>query len=180
YGSFAVNADTGVWSYTLDNAAAAVQALAEGEQKTESFTVTVTDDQGATATQQVAITVTGTNDAPKIAGMAGLDYVQEDATLTDTAQIVAEDRDNGAVLTYSGDADGVYGHLAVDPTTGALTYTLDNSSDEVQALGAGDVVHETFTVSATDEFNATTSQDVTFSVLGTNDAPVVDAVQTTA
>ncbi|PBC02410.1 VCBS domain-containing protein, partial [Mesorhizobium sp. WSM3860] len=40
YGSFAVDASTGQWTYTLDNAAH--QNLAQGESHTEIFTVTVT------------------------------------------------------------------------------------------------------------------------------------------
>ena len=40
------------------------QALKEGQTVTESFTATVTDDFGATATQVVTITITGTNDTP--------------------------------------------------------------------------------------------------------------------
>ncbi|RZM14697.1 MAG: tandem-95 repeat protein, partial [Sphingomonas sp.] len=63
YGSFAINA-AGAWGYTLDNARASTDALAAGETVTETFLATVTDDQGATATQLVTITVTGTNDAP--------------------------------------------------------------------------------------------------------------------
>ncbi|TJV99478.1 MAG: hypothetical protein E5X42_31815, partial [Mesorhizobium sp.] len=64
YGSFAVDASTGVWTYTLDNAAH--QNLAQGESHVEIFTVTVTDDKGATTTQDVTITVNGTNDGPVI------------------------------------------------------------------------------------------------------------------
>src|SRR5207237_851545 len=64
YGSFAVDASTGVWTYALDNAAH--QNLAQDESHTETFAVVVTDDFGATAVQNVILTVTGTNDAPVI------------------------------------------------------------------------------------------------------------------
>src|SRR6185295_7032237 len=43
YGSLAVDAATGQWTYTLNNAAPGVQALAAGEQHDERFTVRVTD-----------------------------------------------------------------------------------------------------------------------------------------
>ncbi|MEO1938393.1 MAG: VCBS domain-containing protein, partial [Sulfurimonas sp.] len=57
---------TGVveWTYSVENSA--VQYLAEGETKTETFTVTLTDDKGASVEQEVAVTVTGTNDRPVV------------------------------------------------------------------------------------------------------------------
>ncbi|MCU1376745.1 MAG: hypothetical protein JWO68_4031, partial [Actinomycetia bacterium] len=66
YGTFALDATTGVWTYTLDNARAATQALKQGDAPTESFTATVTDHDGATDSVVVTITVNGTNDAPMI------------------------------------------------------------------------------------------------------------------
>ena len=65
YGVFTV-ATNGNWSYTLDNANAAVQALAEDEALTDVFTVFTTLAIGGT-TQDVTITVTGANDAPTAA-----------------------------------------------------------------------------------------------------------------
>jgi len=44
YGAFAINASTGVWTYTLDNSDGDTQALKEGQTVTETFTGTVTDD----------------------------------------------------------------------------------------------------------------------------------------
>ena len=56
-------------------------ALAEGETAVDTFTVTVTDDFGATDSQTVSITVTGNNDAPTISG-SDAGTVSEDGTLT--------------------------------------------------------------------------------------------------
>ncbi|MFH6787334.1 MULTISPECIES: VCBS domain-containing protein [Methylobacterium] len=67
-----VTAGTGgsvAWAYTVD--ATRLESLAAGESRSETFTVLVTDDQGATASQPVTVTSTGTNDAPVI-GVAKL------------------------------------------------------------------------------------------------------------
>ena len=140
YGSLAVDGSTGTWTYTLDNNATNVQALAAGESHDEEFTVVVTDDQGATDTQTVTVTVTGTNDAPIITDggdVAG--DVQEDTTLTFTGDLDSTDVDNGATAEWSvANSAGTYGSLAVDGITGTWTYTLDNNADNVQALAAGE------------------------------------------
>jgi VCBS repeat-containing protein len=59
YGSFSIDA-AGAWTYTLDNSQPAVQALKEGETRTETFTVKSADGTPTTVT----ITVLGTNDGP--------------------------------------------------------------------------------------------------------------------
>ena len=46
YGAFEVNAETGVWTYTLDNSLAATQALKEGESVTQTYTAPL-DTAGA-------------------------------------------------------------------------------------------------------------------------------------
>ena len=65
YGDLAVDSN-GTWTYTLNNGDANVQSLAQGETHNEVFTVVVTDDEGATDTETVTVTVNGTNDAPVI------------------------------------------------------------------------------------------------------------------
>ena len=63
YGNIAMTS-AGVWTYTLDNNAAATQALKEGESKLETFQATVSDGHGGTATQIITVNVLGANDAP--------------------------------------------------------------------------------------------------------------------
>ena len=63
YGSYTLTAD-GVWTYTLDNGNAAVQALNVGDRLTDTFTATTV---GGTA-QLVTITINGANDAAVITG----------------------------------------------------------------------------------------------------------------
>ncbi|TPI12520.1 type I secretion protein, partial [Mesorhizobium sp. B4-1-3] len=52
------------WHYALNNNAA--QYLAAGQSVVEHYSVTVDDGNGGTATQVVAITITGTNDAATV------------------------------------------------------------------------------------------------------------------
>src|SRR6185312_8425460 len=49
------------WSYTLNDTAA--QYLAAGQSVSETYTVTVDDGHGGMVTQDVVVTITGTNDA---------------------------------------------------------------------------------------------------------------------
>src|SRR6185295_3733640 len=56
YGTLHVNAN-GEWSYALDNASTVVQALAQGEHATDTFSVTVSDGHGGSGTQTVSVDV---------------------------------------------------------------------------------------------------------------------------
>ncbi len=175
--SFAVDASTGAWTYTLDNAAA--QSMAEGESRDETFAVTVTDDKGATATQNVTITITGTNDVPVITSADQSGSVEEDGTQTASGKVTSTDVDNGATASYSGNAAGAYGSFAIDAETGEWTYTLDN--DAAQSLNSDETVTETYTVTVTDDKGAKVTQDVSVTITGANEAvPVVIAAAVAA
>src|SRR5690606_41933049 len=64
-----------------------------------------------------------------------------------------------------------YGTFDVD-ASGNWTYTLDNTNAAVQGLGAGDTLADSFTVTTADG----TTQLVTVTINGTNDAPVIGGV----
>jgi len=66
YGTFTYDATdangNSDWKYELDNASATIQSLGEGETLTDTITMTTEDG----TTQDVVITITGTNDAPVV------------------------------------------------------------------------------------------------------------------
>ncbi|WP_425404060.1 VCBS domain-containing protein [Hwanghaeella sp.] len=165
FGSFSVDA-AGSWTYDLDNGSASVQALTDGQQVTDSFTVTSAD---GTATETVTVTITGTNDVPVFGGTASGD-VTEDTTLQTTGTLTIADADAGqlTVQPIAGQA-GTFGSFSVD-ASGNWTYDLDNDAASVQALTDGQQVTDSFTVTSAD---GTATETVTVTVTGTNDAPIL-------
>ena len=61
YGTLVLGAD-GSYTYTLNNANPAVQALNAGQTTTDVFTYTITDADGDVSTTTLTVTLTGTND----------------------------------------------------------------------------------------------------------------------
>ena len=143
--TFATSEDGGVWTYTLDNTNAAVQAL-KGDTLEDNFTFTA---EGA-APITVTITISGVNDAPVVAtaiepqsGVAGQEKVIDLSTLfTDVdegdeltfAVTLDDDRPLSTIgLTYNSDDDEITGTL-----TGTGTYVIkivatDQSGATVEA-----------------------------------------------
>ena len=172
YGSLTVNAD-GTWNYTLGEAA---QALAAGEKTAENFTVTLND--GSTTTVQ--ININGTNDVPTMssATTALNGAVTEDTNVTNgmlttggTITVTDVDAGQSAVQAQSNvhNPNG-YGTFSID-ANGNWTYQVANNNTAVQALGANSTpLTETFTVTSAD---GTVHRDVTVTINGTNEAPVV-------
>ncbi|PMY89226.1 type I secretion protein, partial [Pseudomonas sp. FW305-62] len=183
YGSIAVDG-SGQWTYTLangtDGVASAVQSLQAGESHNEVFSVQVSDGLGGVDTQQVTVTVTGSNDAPVLSFASGNEVgaVQEDSTLSVSGQFSSSDIDHAATATWSiaGSNTGTYGSIAVD-STGQWTYTLANGTDgvasAVQSLQAGETHNEVFSVQVSDGLGGVDTQQVTVTVTGSNDAPVL-------
>jgi VCBS repeat-containing protein len=72
YGALTVGPD-GSYSYVLDNALPAIQALAAGATVTDSFTYAVVDAHGLSDLAQLTLTIVGTADG--ISGTAGRDLL---------------------------------------------------------------------------------------------------------
>ena len=111
------------WNYSV--AASAVEFLAAGQTKVETFSFNVLDGKGGSVARTVSVTVTGTNDAPMItsngAGANAAVSVAENTTAVTT--VTATDVDLPAQsLTYSlvGGADQA--RFTVNATTGVLVF----------------------------------------------------------
>ncbi|MGX9393321.1 T1SS-143 repeat domain-containing protein [Nitrobacteraceae bacterium UC4446_H13] len=75
YGTFAIDAASGKWTFTLDDTLAQTQQLGAGQSDTQAFTAMVSDGHGGSATQVVTVTINGTNDAPVITSTAAQSHV---------------------------------------------------------------------------------------------------------
>ena len=180
YGTLVLDASTGAYTYTLNNSAAAVQALGASSSETETFSVQVTDGSNTPTAQNLSFTIKGANDAPTLTVPTGGSVTEDAVASTITGSLTSSDPEN-ATLTYlmpgktadegSYSVTGTYGTLVLDASTGAYTYTLNNSAAAVQALGASSSETETFSVQVTDGSNTPTAQDLSFTIKGANDVP---------
>ncbi|HEY9879774.1 MAG TPA: VCBS domain-containing protein [Leptolyngbyaceae cyanobacterium] len=163
-------------SYTYSVANSAVQYLGADQTKTETFTVEALDG----TTRQVSFVITGVNDAATISGNATAS-VKEDTNvnngkLTVGNKLIVSDVDQGeaffdTAVSFKSNSlnSAALGILNID-TTGNFSYSVDNSKSQIQFLGVGKTITETFTVKSKD---GTTSQDIAITINGTNDGPIV-------
>ena len=155
-------------SYTFDASNAAYQSLAAGQQQVLTIPYTVTDDQGATSVANLVITITGTNDAAVVGGVA-TGSVTEDGTPVANGTLTVSDVDSPAGFVAT-TATGTYGNFSVD-AAGGWIYTLRNADTNVQALTSGQHPIESFTVTSIDG----TTSTVTITVNGANEPPTAVA-----
>ncbi|WP_455599887.1 VCBS domain-containing protein [Cloacibacillus sp.] len=179
-----------------------VQRLMADEKVTDEFTVSVTDGS-VTKTETVTIHITGTNDAPVITMEAGDsdghgftegDTLSQSGTLTvtdiDVKDTVGTEKEDS--LTIGGDYDesSLPVGLTVDDLKNMLTIengSIDGSSmdgkidwhfnagggDKFDFLADGETLTLTYTVKSTDGSGAEATHDITITITGTNDAPVI-------
>ncbi|GLT20710.1 hypothetical protein GCM10007933_01610 [Zoogloea oryzae] len=157
YGSFSVAAN-GAWTYDIDNTRPTVQALKEGETKTETFTVQSVDGTPTTVT----ITVVGTNDGP----VANPDTASTNEDVPVTFAVLGNDSDpDGDTLTVTG--------ATVDPAKGTVTVNPDGTLRFVPANNVNGPVTVTYTIS--DGHGGTTTGTATINVAPVNDAATISS-----
>ena len=169
YGSYTLTA-AGVWTYTLDNSNAAVQALNAGETLTDTFTATTV---GGTQ-QLVTVTINGRNDAAVISGDANGSVTEAGGvnnstpgTPPATGDLNSTDVDNPNDLWVPVNTPlrSQFGTYTLTEA-GVWTYTLDDDNPAVQARNDGQTLTDTFaafTVGGTEQL-------VTITINGADDA----------
>jgi Ca2+-binding RTX toxin-like protein len=131
--------------------------------------VTATDLAGASATQNLALSVANTNDAPEVGAGITAQTATEDAAFSYTVAADAfGDVDQGDALSYSATlADG-------SPLPSWLSFDAQTRSFSGTPLN-GDVGSLDLRVTATDLAGASASQSFALSIANSNDAPEVGA-----
>jgi T1SS-143 domain-containing protein len=138
YGSVTINAD-GEYTYLLNNAAANVQSLAQGQTVTDVFNYTVTDGDGDTAVSTLTIRITGTNDLPEVIALDAQTLEDTSITFTEADLLLgATDVDNNTTLSVENVSLSSGDGTLVDNGDDTWTYTPGINSD-VDAVLAFDV-----------------------------------------
>ncbi|MGB5325946.1 MAG: VCBS domain-containing protein, partial [Pseudomonadales bacterium] len=162
YGTFALAGNT--WTYTLNNALPAVQALDAGESATDTFTFTASDG----STQIVTVTINGAEDAPVQGGTNSGITVEDGGAIGNVLTISDVDASDNPV-SYNNVAavagDNGYGTFAM--AGNSWTYTLNNTLAAIQSLDTGDTLSDSTTFTASDG----STQLVTVTINGAEDAP---------
>ena len=200
FGTLILDAHGG-YSYQLDNANPAVQALAAGATTTDTFTYAITDDQGASRFTTLTITILGVNNPPVAVADTAAINAGDSAVVGDlTPGGVAQDRDvdgdpirvigfanSGGAMGNVGSGSslgaalpGSFGSLQV-AADGSHRYVIDNTNPTVLALKDGQTVTETFTYTIADGQGGYATSTLTITISGRNDPPVAvnDGVLTT-
>ena len=195
----AVNTNNGTinWDYTITEGE--LDFLAAGETVTVVYTITVDDANGGTDTQDVTVSITGANDAPVIAVVDVDATITEGTTLTDSGSITFTDLDLTDTPTATEVTKSVTTALtltvaqqtaiedaftispdALNANNGTINWDYTITEGELDFLAAGETVTVVYTITVDDANGGTDTQDVTVSITGANDTPVIAVVDVDA
>lgn len=191
YGTFKINTKTGDYTFTLDNEAGAVKNLRPTDIVKDSVTVVVTDGKESVE-KELAVHIKGTDSTPEVTDEGSLSVSVDDTAERVEGQIKAEGWDKGIdgkgsdPLTYTAEGsqpvtedgkvwqriEGEHGTLFLDSSTGAYRY---EPSEEMKALAQGEREEDSFKVVISDSTGNKTEADISVTIDGTNDGPVINS-----
>ena len=151
-GSASIDASSGAWTYTPN----------QHYNGSDSFVVTITDDDDHTETQIIALTVNPVDDAATIGGdVSGSGNEDTTQTGTITATDAADGLTDNTYFTITSNPSN--GSASIDEASGAWTYSPNQDYNGSDA----------FTVTVTDDDGHTATQIVSLTVPAVDDAAVI-------
>jgi VCBS repeat-containing protein len=189
----------GVINTTFSGPDLAFDYLAAGEHLDITYVVQLDDHAGGVSTQNVQVTVVGTNDAPiYLSGPESAHLVEDqnvnssgnlhangdlfftDIDLSDAhtvSTIVSATRSGGGAIPFTNAQLLALFSTSLEDSTGHVlgevdwNFAMQNSTSSF--LAGGETLTLTYHVSVTDPSGATDTQDVTITILGTNHPVVI-------
>jgi Tol biopolymer transport system component len=154
---------------TIDPTNILFDHLANGATQTITLHYSIVDGQGGVTPQTAEIKIFGTNDAPLVS--PGIAFALEGGpAVTVTAFFAALDLDDGTILSVTGLPGVLPDGVTFD--SAAQSFTFDPTNAAYRHLSPFSSMTVTVNYAVTDGI-ATTADSVTFTVMGTNDAPVI-------
>ena len=182
YGTLYLNA-TGAYQFVPDDTA--IEKLEGGDSKNESFTLSVTDGSGASASQDLTIHLTGAEDKPVLGAVsfAYHDSMADDSFADTTGTLPVSSRDGDTVFTFAlagssasslagydlQNASSGYGTLYLNSGTGEYRFVANDTA--IEGLQWGNNPHLSYGVTATADGATSDSQSIVIDITGANDAP---------
>src|SRR6185295_11199320 len=135
---------------------------------------TIKMSNGTLSVGTLTVVINGTNDAAEITGSSTAALTETNAAQSTGGDLNATDVDSSAAFVAQSNVAGSngYGSFSID-ATGAWTYTMNSAHDEF--VGGQDYT-DSITVTTADG----TSQVLTVTMHGTNDAAVITGSSTAA
>jgi hypothetical protein len=162
YGSFSIDA-SGNWTYTMSTAH---NEFVAGQLYTDSITVVSVD---GSATQDITVTITGTNNIPTIGGQNTGSIIQSNEVQSVSGSLSVLDADAGEssfVAQTNVAGNGEYGTFSID-ASGNWTYTMNSAHTE---FAYGIDYTDSITVTS---FDGSANQVITVTMTGSNDTPSI-------
>ncbi|PSJ36443.1 hypothetical protein C7I36_16750, partial [Zobellella taiwanensis] len=188
---------TGEVNWTFDSGGEHFGFVGAGETLVLTYQLVADDGKGGVTSRDLVLTVKGINDAPtlsvenaapmlEVAGDSSTQALESsgvisfnDADIADTVSIThAANNDmvwSGGTLD-AGLASALAGGFSIPATThgasGGVNWSYNLPAVDLDFLAAGETITFSYTVTATDSQGATAEQVVSFTIEGSNDAPV--------
>ena len=173
-----MNAD-GSYSY---DPSGRFDALAAGQIATDSFSYTVSDGRGGSASATVTLSVRGVNDAPSAVADSATGAANATLTVNSANGVLANDSDpdsgdNALQVSALNGNSGVIGQVTTLASGAQLTLNSDGSYVYVPGsafvqLNQGEIGFDSFSYTVSDSQGGSSTATVSIELTGVNDAPL--------